>query len=529
MFNPRVLPLRIIPLLVSLAGCAKIIGIQDYNRDDAGGGDAPIDTPLGDAAIDAPFGATDFYVKPAAPTAGDQFGRALALSGDGATLVVGAPFEDSATLGINTTPDELAQSSGAAYVYTRSGGTWAQQAYLKASNTEAVDFFAYSVAVSADGNTVAVAAERESSDAVGIGGDQTNNNAPAAGAVYIFVRTGTTWTQQAYVKASNTGAGDQFGDGLALSGDGNTLAVGATFESSDATGINGVQTNDNAVSSGAVYVFTRAGTTWTQQAYVKAANAQAGDLFGQNLALSFDGGTLAVGATGEDSATFGINSFPDELAVNSGAVYVFVRAGVTWLQQAYIKASNTETLDNFGVKVSLSGNGSTLAVGANGEDSINTGVNAGQADNTASSAGAAYVFVRNVNAWSQQAYVKASNTDTGDQFGFSVAVAPDGSQMVVGAILERSNANGIGGNQLDNSAISAGAAYLFSRSGTTWSQLLYIKATNSDPTDDFGYAIAIAPGTVAAGAILEDSSAVGVNGDQNDNAAANSGAVYVYQ
>ncbi|MEB2349380.1 MAG: integrin, partial [Comamonadaceae bacterium] len=144
--------------------------------------------------------------------------------------------------------------------------------YFKASNTDADDHFGVSLALSADGSTLAVGAYIEDSNATGIDGDQANNSAAYSGAVYIFTRSGSTWSQQAYVKASNTGAFDEFGVSLALSADGSTLAVGAYGEHSNATGIDGDQANYSAANSGAVYVFTRSGSTWSQQAYVKASN-----------------------------------------------------------------------------------------------------------------------------------------------------------------------------------------------------------------------------------------------------------------
>ena len=179
----------------------------------------------------------------------------------------------------------------------RSGTTWTQQAYVKASNTDAGDDFGYSVAL--DGNTLAVGARQEASNATGIGGDDTDNSAMGRGAVYVFVRSGTSWTQQAYVKASNTEADDWFGHSVALDGD--MLAVGARYEDSNATGIDGDESDNSAMDSGAVYVFARSGTTWMQQAYVKASNTGAGDWFGQSVALAGD--TLAVAAIQEESGS----------------------------------------------------------------------------------------------------------------------------------------------------------------------------------------------------------------------------------
>jgi hypothetical protein len=133
--------------------------------------------------------------------------------------------------------------------------------YFKASNTGAGDRFGNSVALSADGGTLAVAAHSEGSNATGINGNEADNSAIWAGAVYVFIRTGSTWSLQAYVKASNTGADDRFGASVALSSDGNMLAVGANGEASNATGINGNEADNSASDAGAVYVFTRTGST----------------------------------------------------------------------------------------------------------------------------------------------------------------------------------------------------------------------------------------------------------------------------
>jgi len=239
---------------------------------------------------------------------------------------------------------------------------------------------------------------------------------------------------------------------VALSGD--TLAVGAIGEDSAATGVNGAQGDNSMGSTGAVYVFVRSGTTWSQQAYIKASNTGAFDEFGYSVALSGD--TLAVGAIGEDSAATGVNGAQGDSAAFAGAVYVFVRSGATWSQQAYIKASNTDAIDEFGYSVALSGD--TLAVGADQESSAATGVNGPQADNTASDSGAVYVFVRSGTTWSQQAYVKASNTGANDEFGFSVALS--GDTLAVGAVQESSAATGVNGAQTNNSAATAGAVYV---------------------------------------------------------------------
>jgi hypothetical protein len=458
------------------------------------------------------------YLKASNTGAGDLFGDSVAISGD--TLVVGAAFEASSAKQINgDQTDNSAANAGAAYVFVREEDGWKQQAYLKASNSEAGDLFGISVAIS--GDTVVIGASAEDSNATGVNGKQGDNSAQDAGAAYVFVRNGATWSQQAYLKASNSEASDSFGLVVTISDD--TVVVAAPFEDSSATGVDGDQTDNSAGESGAAYVFTRSGTTWSQQAYLKASNTEAGDAFGNAVAMSGD--TLAVGAPTEDSnATGGDGDQTNNSAINSGAAYVFTRNGVTWSQQVYLKASNTEADDFFGLSVAISGD--TMAAGAALEDSNANGVGGDQTDNTAIDSGAAYVFIRDDTTWSQQAYVKASNSAAGDRFGFSAAVLTD--TLAIGADLEDSNATGLNGDQSDNSAVDSGAVYLFVRSDSTWSPQTYLKASNTEGDDRFGFSLALSDTTLVIGAIFEDSNATGVNGDQAQNSLVNSGAAYIF-
>ena len=471
------------------------------------------------------------YIKASNTDAFDSFGNSVSLSADGNTLAVGAFDEDSSVTGINGDQnDNSVRSAGAVYVFARNGSLWEQQAYIKASNPDAFDSFGGSVSLSADGNTLAVGATDEGSSATGINGDQNDNSAPSAGAVYVFRRMGSLWGQQAYIKASNTDMRDFFGFSISLSADGNTLAVGAFDEASSATGTNGDQTDNSAIGAGAVYVFARNGSLWEQQAYIKASNTDASDSFGRSVSLSADGNTLAVEAL-EDSSATGINGDQtDNSVINAGAVYVFVRNGSLWEQQAYIKASNTDVFDRFGRSVSLSADGNTLAAGAFNESSGATGINGDQNDNAAVDAGAVYVFRRMGSLWEQQAYIKASNTDGSDIFGISISLSADGNTMAVGAFSESSSATGINGDQTDNSAIGAGAVYGFARNGSLWEQQAYIKASNTDGSDNFGTSISLSAdgNTMAVGAFNESSTATGINGDQTDNSVFAAGAVYLY-
>jgi hypothetical protein len=456
------------------------------------------------------------YIKTSNTDSSDQFGNAVVISGD--TLAVGAWSEDSAATGIDgDQSDNAANDSGAVYVFTRDpAGVWSQQAYIKASNTDAGDHFGVSIALS--GDTLAVGAPGEGSEATGVEGDQNNNNALYSGAAYVFTRDPAgVWSQQAYIKASNTGpgdprtaTGDNFGNSIALSGD--TLAVAAWGEDSSATGIDGDQSDEDGEDSGAVYVFTRNGSgLWTQQAYIKASNTDIRDRFGHSVALAGD--TLAVSASWESSDATGINGDQNNNNADfSGAVYIFTRDGAgVWTQHTYVKASNTKAADEFGWAVDLSTD--SLAVGARGEQGLS---------------GAVYLFSRNGDgAWSQQAYIKASNAGERDQFGWSVALS--GDALVVGARLEDSAATGIGGDPADDSAEDSGAAYLFMRDAAgTWLQQAYIKASNTNAGDWFGGSVAVNADALVIGANFEDSAATGINGDQSDNSAAAAGAVYVY-
>ena len=323
-------------------------------------------------------------------------------------------------------------------------------------------FFGYSVALSGDGSTLAVGANGEDSRATGVDGDHANNSASNAGAVYIFTQSRFAWSQQAYIKASNTGALDQFGYAVAISYDGNTLAVGALTEGSRATGVGGDQNDNSAFESGAVYLFARSGSAWSQQAYIKASNTDKGDQFGTAVALSGDGNTLSVGASTEGSRATGVGGNQDDnSAEESGAVYLFTRNGSTWSQQAYIKASNTAEYDQFGSSVALSVDGNIMAVGAPAEGSRATGVDGDQDDNNADESGAVYLFARSGSTWSQQTYIKAKNAEEYDFFGNTVALSGDGNILAVGALFEDSNAIGVGGNPDDNSAEESGAVYLY--------------------------------------------------------------------
>ena len=245
--------------------------------------------------------------------------------------------------------------------------------------------------------------------------------------------------------------------------------------------------------------------------------------------VEVDGAAVAAGGVTLLVAE-GDNDVVVEVTAEDGTTRTYMltvmrQSADAFAQDAYVKASNTEEFDNFGLSVALSGD--TLAVGTYLEDSAAIGIDGDESDNTASTSGAVYVFTRDgAGVWSQQAYVKASNTEENDRFGYSVALS--GDTLAVGANGEDSVATGIDGDESDNNATNSGAAYVFTRDGAgVWSQRAYVKASNTEEFNRFGLSVALSGDTLAVGAFGEDSAATGVGGDDSDNAASGSGAVYL--
>lgn len=444
----------------------------------------------------------------------------VALGLDGYSQLIELGEDVNPAINIVVTAEDGTTTKTYTLTMTRQpGASFAQQAYAKASNSGFEDQFGLSIAVSVD--TLAVGAPFEKSVASGIDGDQTDDSVEGAGAVYLFTRSSGVWSQQAYVKAPYSEFNDQFGNSVALSG--NTLAVGAPLEDSSATGFNGNAADNTASNSGAVFVFIRSAGVWSQQGYLKASNSESGDQFGGVIALSGD--ILAVGAVQEDSSAKGVNSSQTSNSAGaSGAVYVFTRNGSAWSQQAYIKASNTDAGDQFGASVSLWVD--TLAVGAINEDSAVRVIDGDDTDNGKSNSGAVFIFTRSDSVWSQQAYIKSSNSDANDQFGTVVSLS--GDTLAVGVPLEDSSDKGIGGSGNDNIIATSGAVYIFTRGSGIWSQQTYIKASNAQFEDNFGVSLALSGDTLAVGADFEDSSDIGMNGDEALDDAQESGAVYLF-
>ncbi len=364
---------------------------------------------------------------------GDHFGYSVAIDGDYA--IVGSIGDSN--------------YSGAAYVFSRSGDTWIEQAKLIASDRAPNAKLGYSVAIS--GTSVIV----------GASGDAENG--PNSGAAYVFVRDGNTWIEQAKLIASDGGSGDLFGWRVAISGD--TAFIGAIGD------------DDNGNNAGAVYVFARSEGTWTQQAELTASDGTAGDEFGRRLSIHGDHTVIAARKSGDENGNY------------SGSAYVFVRNGDTWTEQAKLTAGDGTTSDRFGYSVAI------------GEDYAVVGA-IGDGEN-GNFAGAVYAFVRDGDTWTQQAKLTAGDGAAWDRFGYSASI--HGDTVVVGAI-------GANGNRANT-----GSVYVFVRNGNSWTEQAKLVAGDGDDGDEFGQSVSISGATVLIGATGDDD-----NGEL-------SGSAYVFQ
>ncbi|MFV1993248.1 MAG: hypothetical protein ACC635_05030, partial [Acidiferrobacterales bacterium] len=419
--------------------------------------------------------------------------------------------------------------------------------YFKASNSDANDFFGYSVAISGDGKTLAVSARLEDSNATTINGDETNQGTTNSGAVYVYrLAEDSTWAKDVYIKGSKLSASDLFGWDVDLSRDGNTLAVSAPQDELTTT------------NSGVVYIFTRDSTgTWIEKTILEAATGDANDGFGQSISLTANGDKLLVGAPNEDSDITTVLSDFTGVTINnnkssSGAAYLFSRnADGSWSVSAYFKAAVTDVGDGFGNAVDISADGTTLVIGASGEDSKATALGGNTNDNGATESGAAYVFKYEAGAWVQKTFLKASNAEggrssfigpTGDLFGYDVSISGNGNVIVVSAIGEQSTSSFYLADQNNNAFEKTGAVYVFEKIIlNNWEQTKYIKASNSIsaiyfslygvPGDNFGTSISISNdgSFLAVGTPGEDGNSMSVNGDDTDNSLIQSGAVHTYK
>ncbi len=318
-------------------------------------------------------------IAPDDGAAGDWFGYSVAIDGD--YIIVGAPRDDN-----------VLSNTGSAYIYYWNGSSWTQQAKLVAADSATSDFFGWSVAIRGDYAIV--------------GAPYDDDNGSESGSAYIFVRSGNSWSQQAKLTASDGEAIDHFGWSVSINE--NYAIIGAPLEDG----------SPSLPSSGSAYVFSRSGTTWSEQAKLRPADLDEDDEFGWSVAL--DSLYAVIGAAESD--------------VGPGSAYIFNLSGTSWTQQAKLTASDGAVADQFGYTVDMDSN--IVVIGAHWDD-----------DN-GNASGSAYSFIRVDTTWTQVAKITASDADSLDEFGNSVAA--DGDYVICGAYLDD-----------HSSLVDAGSAYIY--------------------------------------------------------------------
>ena len=299
----------------------------------------------------------------------------MGISDDGTTAIVGAAWSD-----------DNGTDSGVAYVFTRSGDEWSEQAKLTASDGTAHDRFATAVAISSDGNTAVVGAYLD---------DENGSN---SGSAYVFTRSDDEWNEQTKLLASDGADHDNFGESVAISDDGNVVLVGSN------------ERNVSANRAGVAYVFVRSGGVWSEQTKLHTDDWTPSNHSPTAMAISGDGDTAIVGLFGSDDNGF-----------QSGCAHVFARSGDVWSKQQTLTASDGAATDHFGSAVSLSNDGNTALIGASHDNG------------DLNDSGSAYVFVRSGGTWSEQQKLAASDEAANVYLGESVAISGDGTTALTGA------------------------------------------------------------------------------------------------
>ena len=407
-------------------------------------------------------------------TTDSNFGSAVAINSDGTRMIVGALNEDLTS-----------GNYGAAYIYTYSNGSWDNgfrigrngESYPSGGDGGSGDQkLGRNVDINDAGTKVIVGASRRD----GGGSDQ--------GAAYIYEYSNGQWNLEGFVTASNAGDDDRFGYGVAMSGDGTKIAVGAILEDSGNT------------NSGAVYIYTYSGGSWGSEVLLRAhdaAQTNAGDShLGFYVAMNNDGTRVVAGAPYHD-----LNA-SDAATTDAGAAYVFAYSGGTWSEEAKIQASDIAASDYFGYNVDINSDGTKIVVGAKGQD---TG---------GSLAGAVYVYTYSGGSWGSEQKIQASDKRLNNEFGWAVDFNTDGTKLIVGAIYHDGGPP-IGDKPVNNS----GAAYVFEYDGSNWNEVKILKAFDPVLSDHFGAAVGMSG----------DGKRVVVGAQNDDDAPGSaSGSIYVY-
>jgi len=362
---------------------------------------------------------------------GDAFGWAVALEGD--TALVGAPFTS-----VNGQSD-----AGVVYVYTRSGSSWTKQAALRASDETSGDEIGLSVALSADGDTALVGAP-----------EMTVGGQTLAGVVYVFTRSGSSWTERAELSDPDPFFTPGFGDSLALDGDTALIGLRGRYVGTKQA---------YSYYAGAAYVYSGSGASWSEQTELPGVEA-----------ISNNGGSQSYVALSGDTALVSVPGVQVDGVVREGAAYVYSRSGTSWSGPAELSDPGEAGDDWFGWAVALEGD--TALIGGPGEPINGMGA-----------AGAVFVYDGAGTSWSQQAELKDPDPAISDAFGYTVAL--DGDTALVGA--PDKTVNGV-----------IGAVYVYARSGSSWSQQAELSPPDGSGAG-IGDAVALSGKTTLISARLE--------------------------
>lgn len=367
-----------------------------YNVSISGDGNTAL---IGAITDDLNFGSAYIYVKdgnswvqqtkfsPPDRIANGRFGWYVDLSFDGNTAVVAARNDD-----------DNGNFSGSVYIFTRFETSWTQQQKITPTDGAMNKLFGSSVAISDDGNTLVV------------GSQSDNAGGTNSGAAYIFVRSGSSWSQQRKLTASDPAAGDNFGISVSISGDGNLVVVGSRND------------DDTFADSGSAYVFIRSGIVWSQQQKLTASDPVASKYFGISVSISGDKNTILIGAFGDPYG-----------GANTGSAYIFNWNGSSWIEQIKLIASDGAASDTFGSSVHLAFDGNTAIIGSQSDDT-ESGINTGSA----------YIFIRNGIEWVEKRKITAFDASENDYYGYSVHLSSDGNTAIVGAYNANDGANHTG-------------------------------------------------------------------------------------
>ncbi len=364
----------------------------------------------------------------------DYFGNSISI--DGEYAVIGAWKEGASS-----------SMTGSAYIFYNNGSSWSEQLKLTVSDGGVEDFFGYSVSISGD---YAV---------IGAYGD--DDNGTNSGSAYIFIRSGTSWTEQVKITASDGVSGDRFGCSVSISGD--YAIVGAWGD------------DNSGIDRGSAYIFYRSGTNWIEQAKLTAAIGMDDDLFGYSVSISGD--YAIVGS-----------HYGDDNESESGSAYIFHRSGTSWTEQAKLTTPDGAAYDWFGYTVSIESD--YAVIGAHWDDDNGT------------NSGSVYIFHRSGTSWTEQTKLTADDGSVDDEFGRSVAI--DGNYVAVGACHD------------DENGTDRGSAYIFHRSGTSWTQQAKITASDGADFDYFGCPVSISGNYALISAYYNDENGI------------DSGSAYVY-